>query len=91
VVWTRYDHIRSLIGGGHLHNSVRVDLERDLNLRHAARRSGNPGELKLAKKAVVLRERTLALENLDKDGWLIVRSGRETETIVRLREIRHEL
>ena len=42
---------RALVLGGHLEDAVRVDLEGHLDLRHAARRRRDAGELELAEPA----------------------------------------
>ena len=62
----------TLIGGGHLHDTVGVDLERNLDLGNTAWSRRDAGELELSKKVVVLGQRTFTLEDLDQDGGLVV-------------------
>lgn len=45
---------RSFVGSGHLHDTVRVDLESDLNLRDTTGSGRDVGEVELAEKVVVL-------------------------------------
>ena len=56
---------------------VRVDVERDLDLRHAARRRRDADELELAERLVVGGHLGLALEHVDLDRRLVVLGGRE--------------
>ena len=62
---------------GHVHDSVGVDVEGDLDLRDAARGRRDAGQLEGAEHLVVPGELTLALEDLDRDGGLVVLGGRE--------------
>ena len=73
----RFGFASALVGGGDLHNTVGVDLERDLDLGNTAWSGRNAGELELAEEVVVLGQRTFALEDLDQDGGLVVGSGGE--------------
>ena len=68
---------RAAILRRHLQDAVRVDVERDLDLRHAARRGRDVHQLELAQRLVVLRHLALALEHVDLDGRLPVVGGRE--------------
>jgi hypothetical protein len=72
-----------LVRGGDVENTVRVDVERDLDLRDTAGRRRNAGELELAEEVVVLRARTLALEHLDEHAGLVVGVGRERLRLLR--------
>ncbi len=45
----------------HVQNTVRVDVERHLDLRHSARLRRNVREIKLAERLVISRTITLAL------------------------------
>ena len=56
---------------------VRVDVERDLDLRHAPRRRRDADELELAERLVVRRHLRLALEDVDLDRRLVVLGRRE--------------
>ena len=67
----------ALVGGGNPHDTVGVNLEGDLNLRNTAWSRGDTGELELAKKVVVLGERTFTFEDLDEDRGLVVSGGGE--------------
>ncbi len=55
-----------------MHDAVRVDVERDLDLRDATGRRCDAGELERAERLVVAGELALALEDLDRDGRLVV-------------------
>ena len=66
-----------LVLRGHVDDAVGVDVERHLDLRHAARRAGNADEVELAEQLVVGRHFALALEDADGDGGLVVLGGRE--------------
>ena len=78
-----------------MHDAVRVDVERDLDLRDAARRRSDAGELERAERLVVAGEVALALEDLDRDGRLVVVGRREglaalgRDGRVALDELRH--
>ena len=56
---------------------VRVDVERDLDLRHAPRRRRDADELELAERLVVHRHLGLALEDVHLDRRLVVLGRRE--------------
>ena len=66
-----------LILGGYVHDAVGVDIEGYLDLRHAAGRGGDAGELEAAQSLVVRGELTLALEHMHVHGGLAVRGGGE--------------
>ena len=55
----------------------------DLDLRHAARRRRDAGELELAERLVVDRHLALALEDVDLDRRLVVLGGREDLRLAR--------
>ncbi len=67
----------ALVLGGHVHDAVGVDVEGHLDLRDAARRRGDAGQLEGAQRLVVARELTLALVDLDEHGRLVVLGGGE--------------
>ena len=62
--------------GGDVHNAVGIDVERDLDLRHATARGRNAGELEATKCLVVTCHRALALQDMNLDGRLVVSCGR---------------
>ncbi len=62
---------------------VRVDVERHLDLRHAARRRRDADELELAERLVERRHLGLALEHVDLDRRLVVLGGREHLRLLR--------
>ena len=59
------------------HDAVGVDAERDLDLRDAARRRRDAGELEAREAPVVGGHLALALEHVDGDERLIVHARRE--------------
>src|SRR6185437_1815991 len=54
----------ALVLRGHVHDAVRVDVERDLDLRNAARSRRDAGQLERAQWLVVARELALTMEDL---------------------------
>merc|ERR1719311_575746 len=74
---------RALVLGADVEDTVRVDLEGDLNLWLAARRRGDARHVELAQLVVVLRHRTLALVDLDGHGRLVVLVRREDLALLR--------
>src|SRR3712207_9075798 len=63
---------------GHVEDAVGVDVEADLDLRDAARRRRDAGELELAQRLVVGRHLALALEDVDLDRRLVVLRDRKS-------------
>ena len=61
----------------HVQDAVGVDVERDLDLRHAARRGRNALEVELAEALVARRDVALALQHVDRHRALVVVGGRE--------------
>merc|ERR1719506_1622260 len=74
---------RAFVLGADVEDTVRVDLEGNLNLRLAARRRGDARHVELAQLVVVLRHRTLTLEHLDGHGQLVVLVRREDLALLR--------
>merc|ERR1719311_908416 len=74
---------RALVLGADVEDTVRVDLEGDLNLRLATRCRGNARHVELTQLVVVLRHRTLALVHLDRHGRLVVLVRREDLALLR--------
>ncbi len=68
---------RPLVRGGHLEDTIGVNLECDFDLWHTTGGGGNTGELKLAEQVVVLGQRAFTLEHLNEYGGLIIRGGGE--------------
>ncbi|EPY02026.1 putative NAD-specific glutamate dehydrogenase [Magnetospirillum fulvum MGU-K5] len=66
-----------LVLGLDVDDAVGVDVEGDLDLRHAARRGGNTDQIELTQHLVVGSHLALALEDADGDGGLVVLGGRE--------------
>ena len=60
-----------------VHDAVGVDVEGDLDLRHAARGRRQTGQLEHAELLVVRRDLALALVDLDLHGRLVVLGGGE--------------
>src|SRR6185369_799502 len=67
----------SLVLGRDVHDAVGVDVEDDLDLRHAARRRRDAFEVELAEALVAGSDFALALQDVDGDGGLVVVGGRE--------------
>ena len=63
--------------GLHVKDAVRVDVEGDLDLGHAARGGRDPVEDEATQRLVVRREVPLALQDMDLDLRLVVRRRRE--------------
>src|SRR5262249_32784926 len=59
----------------HVYDAVRVDVEGNLDLWHAAWRRRNSDQIELTKHLVVSRHLALALEHADGDRVLIVLGG----------------
>ena len=69
--------------GRNVDDAVGVDVERHLDLRHATRCRRNADEVEFAERLVVRGHRPLALQHVDLDRSLIVRSGREDLALTR--------
>ncbi len=66
-----------LVLRGDVQDTVRVDIERDLDLRNAARCRGDFGQIEPAERLVVRSALTLTLQNMNRHRSLIVVGGRE--------------
>ena len=67
---------RAEVLGADMENAVGIDVKRHLDLRHAARRRRNIGEVEFPDGLVIAGKLTFALQNMDFDPGLIVgRSG----------------
>ena len=75
--------VRGVILGRDIQDAVSIDVERHLDLRHAARRRRNTHQVEFPERAVVWRHFALALQHVDLHGRLIVRSGRESLRLAR--------
>ncbi|ETW12424.1 putative NAD-specific glutamate dehydrogenase [Roseivivax marinus] len=69
--------VGALVLGANVDDAVRVDVERHLDLGHAARCRRNVLEVELAEHLVVGRHLALTLEDPDRHGVLVVLGGRE--------------
>ena len=69
--------VRGAVLGGHVHDAVGVDVEGDLDLRHATRGGRQVDELELAERLVELRHLALALQHVDLHRRLHVLRGGE--------------
>ena len=68
---------RALVGCGDVEDAVGIDVERHLDLRHAAGCSRDADELELAERLVVASDLALTLEHVDLDGRLPVFGSRK--------------
>src|SRR5579875_689056 len=75
--------IRGAILRGHVQDSVRVNVERYLNLRNAARRGRNSNQLEHPEQPVVPSHGAFALSDLDLYRRLAVRRRREDFALAR--------
>ena len=75
--------VRRFVLGRHVQDTVGIDVEGHLHLRHAARCGWNPGELELPDRAIVSRQLTLALEHVYLDRGLVVVRCRESLALLR--------
>ena len=66
-----------LVSRRHVQDAVGIDVERDLDLRHAARRRRNFAQIEAPQRLVVARPLPLALQHVDGHGRLVVVRGRE--------------
>ena len=66
-----------LVARRHVDDAVGVDVERDLDLWHAARSRWDPLKVEVTEQLVVARHLALALKHADRHGRLVVVSGRE--------------
>mmetsp|Transcript_44578 Transcript_44578/g.73788 ORF Transcript_44578/g.73788 Transcript_44578/m.73788 type:complete len:402 (-) Transcript_44578:1000-2205(-) len=66
-----------LVLGSHRQNTIRVQIEGNLNLWHTARRRRDAHQLKLAQQVIVLRQLSLALVHLNQHARLIVGISRK--------------
>ncbi len=67
----------------HVDDAVRVDVECDLDLRHAARCRGNAHQLESAQRPVLARHLALTLEHVDAHRLLVVLRGAEDLALAR--------
>ena len=66
-----------------VHDAVGIDVERDFDLRNAARRRRNAFQPEPSERLVVLRHRAFALQHVDVDRRLTVFGGREDLRLLR--------
>merc|ERR1719359_1799476 len=67
----------TLVLGRDVQHTIGIDIECDLDLRHATRGRRDPSELELAEHVVVLGAGSLAFVNLDEHARLVVGVGGE--------------
>ena len=68
---------RGAIGGGHLQQTIGIDVEGHLHLRHPPRRRRDAGEAEAAERLVALRHLALSLEHVDLHRVLVGLGGAE--------------
>ena len=73
----------TLVLRGDVEDAVRVDVERHLDLRNAARCGRDAVEVEVAERLVVARHLAVALEDRDRHGRLVVRRRREDLRLLR--------
>src|SRR5215467_14563940 len=66
-----------------IHDTVSIDIEGNLDLRHAAWSRRNTIEDKAAKRAIVLGELALTLQDIDLNAGLVVTGRRENLALLR--------
>merc|ERR1719431_717695 len=66
-----------LVTGGHVQNTVGIDIKGDFNLRNSTWCRRDAGKVELAQEVVVLSHCPLSLVDLDGDGRLVVGVGGE--------------
>src|SRR5262249_34176151 len=74
---------RSEVLSGYVQEAVGVDIKGASARGHAGGRGRNPKKMELAERAVAARHRTLALQHVNFDRSLIVRSRREDLALAR--------
>ena len=67
----------TLIGSGDFHDTISVNLERNLDLGNTTWSGRDASEFELAQQVVVLGEGAFTLKDLDQDGGLVVGGGGE--------------
>ena len=77
----RFTGAAALIGGENPHDTVGVDLECDLDLGNTTRGGADPGEFEPAEEIVLLGQRMLTLEDLNRNGGLVVGGSGEDLTL----------
>ena len=71
-----------LVLGGHVHDTVGIDVEGDLDLRNTTGSHGDSCKVEVAKLLVILSKFTLTLKNGDSDLGLVVGGSRENLTLL---------
>ena len=67
----------ALVDGGHVQDTVSIDVERDFDLRDTSWSWWDSSQLEFSQQIVVLGHRTLSLVNLDEYTGLVVTVGCE--------------
>src|SRR5581483_6847918 len=75
--------LRRRVLGGHVQDAVGINVERHLNLRHAAWSGWNAGQVKLAERAIVARQRSLTLQHVHLYRRLAIGSRGESLRLAR--------
>ena len=68
---------RAPVFGGHIEDAVGIDIESDLDLRHAAWGRWNAAQMKLTQSAIVFGNGALTLQHMHLNRWLAISRGRE--------------
>src|ERR1700728_2192377 len=75
--------VRGVVLCGHVQDTVGVDVERDVDLRHTARRRRNSNEMEFTERTASAGNGTLSVQHMNLRGRLIVRSRRERFRLAR--------
>ena len=63
--------------GAHVHDTVGIDVEGDLDLRNSSGSGGDSDQVELAKSPVLAGKLPLSLQDMDRDGGLTIGCGGE--------------
>ncbi|KAF9802660.1 hypothetical protein SFRURICE_011671 [Spodoptera frugiperda] len=74
--------LKQLLDGRYVKDSVSIDVEGDLDLRHATGRRGDTSELEFTEQVVILGHCALTLEYLDEYSGLVVGVGCESLSLL---------
>ncbi len=65
----------------HRNNAVRIDLEGNVDLRYTPRAGRNAHQLKFPERPIALGNFSLALQNVNLDGSLIIHNRRKRQAV----------